>query len=361
MTRPPRLFLAALVLAASCTAPAHRDRAASPRLSAAGPLPGPALIAVPRPPQFVVISFDGAGSPDLWQSWRDVARANAAHFTFFLSAVYLLTRDARAEYHPPRHEAGASDIGVVPAPHGVDDHEYERALREQITTGMAEGHELASHFGGHFCGAKGVATWSTADWIQELDAVDHLLTRAGLDPSYAGVRTPCLEGQVPELATALRERHVRYDASATASVGDWPRRTAGVWRFPLAAMQLTGTHRHVLSMDYNLYVNQTDAHDVTGEDASRVQEQAYQAFVTYFENSYRGNRAPVSIGLHFTHWNDSAYIAAGSRFIHDECTRPEVRCTSYRELTDWLDTQSPAALASYAAGHFAPADTTTPG
>src|SRR5688500_1193762 len=43
-----------------------------------------------RPPQFVLVSFDGAGGVRLWPYWRFVARSVGAHFTFFASGVYLL-------------------------------------------------------------------------------------------------------------------------------------------------------------------------------------------------------------------------------------------------------------------------------
>jgi len=38
-----------------------------------------------RPPQFLVVSFDGSGGTQLWPYWRDVARRAHAHFTFFVS------------------------------------------------------------------------------------------------------------------------------------------------------------------------------------------------------------------------------------------------------------------------------------
>jgi len=37
-----------------------------------------------RPPQFVVVSFDGSGGERMWTYWRAVARRAHAHFTFFV-------------------------------------------------------------------------------------------------------------------------------------------------------------------------------------------------------------------------------------------------------------------------------------
>jgi len=95
-------------------------------------------------------------------------------------------------------------------------------------------------------------------------------------------------------------------------------------------------------MDYNLSVNQSRAKDVAPAKAPAVEAQAYATFVGYCERAYQSNRAPVSIGAHFTRWNSSAYLNALTRFADEVCRRPEVRCVSYRELTDWLDARSAA-------------------
>src|SRR5690348_16298798 len=38
-----------------------------------------------RPPQFVLVSFDGAGWDDMWEYWFDVAQKVPFRFTAFLS------------------------------------------------------------------------------------------------------------------------------------------------------------------------------------------------------------------------------------------------------------------------------------
>jgi hypothetical protein len=55
------------------------------------------------PPQFVVFSWDGALENDdhLFSRFREVAKANNAHMTFFLSGLYLLPDSKRTLYHPP--------------------------------------------------------------------------------------------------------------------------------------------------------------------------------------------------------------------------------------------------------------------
>ena len=37
-----------------------------------------------------------------------------------------------------------------------------------MTTAFEEGHEIGTHFLGHFCDAHGVGTWTAADWTSEL-------------------------------------------------------------------------------------------------------------------------------------------------------------------------------------------------
>src|SRR5437016_1218274 len=69
----------------------------------------------PKRTQFVVVSFDGSGGIRLWPYWRAVARRAHAHFTFFVSGVYLLDWAHSRLYRPPRHEPGRSDIGFAPS------------------------------------------------------------------------------------------------------------------------------------------------------------------------------------------------------------------------------------------------------
>src|SRR6266480_8139431 len=87
---------------------ASRHRVVRARPHPRKPTPSPK-----RPPQFVVVSFDGSGGVRLWPYWRAVARRAGARFTFFVSGVYLVPDTKRLRYRPPRHSPGSSDIGFA--------------------------------------------------------------------------------------------------------------------------------------------------------------------------------------------------------------------------------------------------------
>src|SRR5258708_17402703 len=138
------------------------------------PEPGPQ--AQPRP-QYVIVSFDGAGDAEHLDHWTAVGDRVGARFTFFLSGVYLLDGDRANLYQPPRHRAGVSDIGFAIAPPGTDVRRNIADLVRSLNAASVDGHEIASHFNGHFCGRGpgAVGGWGPADWSREIDAFDDLV------------------------------------------------------------------------------------------------------------------------------------------------------------------------------------------
>jgi hypothetical protein len=332
-------FVAALLIGCGARTPAHKPAATTVR--------HPAPARPWRPPQFVVVSFDGSGGTRLWPYWRSAARRSHAHFTFFVSGVYLLDRARSREYHPPRHSPGSSDIGFAP------DRSQVRGMRDEMSAAYRESHEIGTHFNGHFCPPYdgNVGEWSGADWEQELDEFFKLVfTSPKLLPfgpgEVVGGRTPCLEGNFRVLYPALAGRGFRYDASQTARLGTWPWRQRGLWSVPLIEIPFVGHTYDVVSMDYNFYANET------GVSAAAVERETFLTLRHAFLASYYGNRAPFPIGLHFETWNSWAYDHAVTRLLMGVCGLPEVRCSSYRELVDWLDAQSPRRLRRARAGRF---------
>jgi hypothetical protein len=287
-----------------------------------------------RPPQFVVVSFDGSGGSRLWRYWRAVGLRAHAHFTFFVSGVYLLDWSRRTLYRPPRHSPGRSDIGFA-----LEDEGGPRAMLRQMARAYLEGHEIGTHYNGHFCApyAGSVGEWNAADWSQELSEFDKLLfdtNRFDLPfgpGKVVGGRTPCLQGDLATLYPVLARRGFRYDASRQAPLGTWPSRVLGIWDVPLLEIPFVGHTFRVVSMDYNLLANQVQ------EAPTRVETETYLSLLHAFRTSYRGNRAPLSIGFHFETWDGWAYDHALTRLLTEVCRLPDVRCASYRELVDWLD------------------------
>src|SRR5438046_617963 len=103
------LALAAIVLLTGAVLDLRatpRARRTAPAVVHAGPKPERKRVPA-RPPQFVVVSFDGSGGERLWQYWRGVAREADAHFTFFVSGVYLLDWAHHDKYAPPEEPRGA--------------------------------------------------------------------------------------------------------------------------------------------------------------------------------------------------------------------------------------------------------------
>jgi hypothetical protein len=224
-------------------------------------------------------------------------------------------------------------------------------MRRQIALGYRDGNEVGTHYNGHFCGAGGVGTWTGADWSHELDQFDALFFGHGLKLPFrtseiVGGRTPCLEGNLDALYPVLAERGFRYDASRTAVLGSWPLKRLGIWSFPLLELPFIGHTFRVVSMDYNFMANQAN------ESHARIENETYRTLWNAFRASYLGNRAPLSLGNHFETWESWAYDHALSRFLLRACRLPEVRCSSFVELANWLDAQRPKRLARFRAGRF---------
>ncbi|WP_063770885.1 hypothetical protein [Streptacidiphilus neutrinimicus] len=307
-----------------------------------------------RPPQFVVFSWDGAGEDkkQLFSHFRAVAQEVKATMSFFLSGIYVLPEGKKDLYLPPGHKPGASDIGYL-----ADDH--VKATLEQVRLAWLEGHEIGTHFNGHFCSpTSGVGTWSPAQWRSELEQavgfVANWKTNTGyhdMDPlpfDYAreliGGRTPCLLGQNQLLPTAAAMGW-KYDASSPGGLQMWPSKKLGLWDFPLQSIPFPGHSFQVLSMDYNMLANQTGG-TPNGDPSMRPywQQQSYLSYMAGFNRAYTTNRAPFFVGNHFESWNGGIYMKSVERALRDIAAHPDVRLVSFRQLVQWLEAQDPVVL-----------------
>lgn len=310
-----------------------------------------------RPPQFVVVSFDGVGWHTMWQHWMAVARRVPFRFTGFLSGTYLLSDQTRDDYHPPYYPPGTSEIGWG-SPSDV------RVEVADLNRAAAAGMEIGTHFNGHFCASAGLPsggdTWSTRDWDIELDQFFHLLRDYRSDNSLprsvhldvtrgdiAGDRTPCLEGHPSQLYPALVSHGFRYDASFTRPALTWPTRDrhSGLWQLGMTTFPLHGTDHPVTTMDYNYFFTQRGGVDGTVAQARADQRQVLATYDDLYRRSLHGNRAPVILGNHFNDWNHDAYRNALTSFVLHTCGRAHTECVPFRDLVAWLDVQRPSTLA----------------
>jgi hypothetical protein len=308
-----------------------------------------------KPPQFVVFSWDGAGedSQKLFSHFREVGKKYHANMTYFLSGVYMLPKDRRELYDPPKHNAGSSDIGF-------NDTEGIRNTITQVRGAWEDGDEIGTHFNGHFCGPEGgVGTWSVDQWKSEISQAKSFVKKwktndPGLaeenplpfdyDKELIGGRTPCLEGR-KNMVAAARTMGFRYDSSG---VNDqvWPKKKDGIWDLSMQLVPVPGREFETLSMDYNFMFNQSGT--TTQGDPGMHEHwgnQMRDGLLKAFDRSYDGNRAPLIIGNHFESWNGGTYMRAVEDTIATVCTKEGVRCVSFRQLADWLDAQDPATLA----------------
>jgi hypothetical protein len=305
------------------------------------------------PPQFVVFSWDGVGEDNqhLFSHFRKVAQESNASMTLFLSGIYVLPGSQRALYQGPHKAVGQTDISFLDA-------NEVRDTIEQLGLAWKDGHEVGTHFNGHFCGPSGGGSWTAADWVKETEQAVRFVqtwkTTTGISDLPAlpfdykkeliGGRAPCLEGQ-KALLEAAPQMGFRYDSSSPGGRQTWPAKVNGIWDFPLQSLPFPGHKFEVLSMDYNVMMNQSKT--VKGDPANfpAWEQQAYQTFMGGFERAYNGNRAPLIIGNHFESWNGGIYMRAVEKTMRSVCTKEGVRCVSFRQLADWMDAQDPAVLA----------------
>lgn len=295
-----------------------------------------------EPTQYVIVSFDGAHDLAQWRRSRELAQRTGATFTYFLSCVFLLSRDTRQTYQAPGKAPGRSNVGFA-----ASKGEVTERLAE-IWQAREEGHEIASHGCGHFDGKD----WSKVDWNKEFEAFSTILRDAytinaidGEPEGWKAFASGAIHGfRAPYLSTnkalfaALAEHRFAYDASGVSRGPADPTDNGGLTHFALPQIPEGPSERKVLAMDYNLYVRHSGATEKPDTDAI-FENRTYRAFLKAFDAEYTGKRKPLQLGFHFTLMNDGAYWRALERFAEDVCKRPGVACVSY---LDYLKQSTPS-------------------
>lgn len=347
--------------------------------------------AADRPPQFVMLAFDNCQEN---QSWKQVSQfldqmdsiqQDSVRFTFFLSGVGLLTDNAKKYYVDPLGRAGKSNINF-----GGDDMTVIERVKwiNKLYTG---GNEIASHAVGHFSGAG----WSVDQWRHEFDQYEDIFNNFPAMNGFTGdkaaqaklvfsidklvgFRAPYLEGGA-KLNQVLMEHGYTYDTSNTDQGWEpstWPKKfggtvgSRGLWNFGLSFMTMpltniteeqrrwgasrTRSSVKLPAMDYNFCFKQTGGCD--GDPyASQAENDALemlQGYLKQFTANYNGNRAPIHIGHHFEQYRGGSYNRSLMRFAKAVCTLPEVRCTTYSQLADYLERAGSGARSEFQAGSF---------
>lgn len=310
-----------------------------------------------KPPQFVVLSFDGGveTKSGIMKHYMDLAARNDGRFSFFISGVYLLPDNKmKMNYKPPRKPQGTSDISFGdPSLIGVRINALADAYRA--------GNEIGTHFNGHFCGPSGVQSWDKDDWTSEINQFNNILNNwrafnpqaadAGPLPFDAtvvkGGRTPCLEGQRSAMYAAFKDAGYLYDTSNSGTLR-WPQKTKnGLWDIPLQAIKIPGlSYNGVLSMDYNFLANQNNGNTKAPQaKCDQIEQQSLAAYKKALKDVYNGNRAPLILGNHMNDWVCNAYTKALTQFV-DETHKeyPDVRFISNLDLVTWLQEQDPEVV-----------------
>ena len=339
-----------------------------------------------RPPQFILISFDGSYTNAMWEATRNVALSTNARVTHFISGVDFLTggRDLQGSkwtyslYTPPRYKGGPTSLIGFGGDYG-----QLRERIKQVYLSYQSGMEISSHANGHFDGSA----WSEEEWTYEFDLFHKFILEVfrinRLDENKVGVseqawqqamsrqlfgfRAPFLgrgEGLWKTLARKKwmilgeeRDFAYSYDASDVArNWASWPSKSPyGFWYFRMATIPVDELGKRILSMDYNFYLAHSD-HPNNPQDkpekAIEFEEQMYRAYLKWFLSNYYGNRAPINIGHHFSTWNKGAYWRALQRFMETVCSEVEVACVTGTELVQYLEGLSAKTLAQYQKGDF---------
>ncbi len=342
---------------------------------------------VERPPQFVLLAFDGSKDTKFWSESVEFAdtikttsdypekNQNLLRFTYFINPTYYTDINKKYNYKTPG--LGGKSVSCI----GWSDSKEIIPLRvDRTNAAFVKGHEIGSHANSH-CDQSGKDkdnpmfghAWSEEDWTSEFEQFNKLLfgvyslNELGSPTKYlptglafsqtdiVGFRAPLLE-TTDGLWPTLAKFQFRYDTSKTASSTYWPQKQLwGGWNFPLATIKIAGTNRTTLSMDYNwLYFHSGGASkpNLTPKEREAFKQQMVDSYKYYFKINYYGGRGPVNIGHHFSQWNDGAYWQALKEFAAFVCNQKEVRCVTYSEYASWLDKVDDQTLNQYRAGQF---------
>lgn len=300
-------------------------------------------------PQFVLLSFDGSKSVEMWKDTLSFAdnmkkEGSPVYFTYFINSSYLLAPENSNRYVAPNGEIGKSAIGFAENLHFVD-----KRINE-INKAIDSGHEIASHAVGHWSGD----VWTEDEWRKELISFSDFLfnfkennPQKNFGESLRLVKSKMRGFRAPELSInknmykALREEGYNYDSSEINIYDTWPYKDENmIWHIPISTIYLKGLNKNIIAVDYSIWVHQTDAENilVKGTDAwNSALNDIVLGYMNHFNKNYNGNRAPMVIDNHFSLWNDGLYWEAMKEFAMKVCGKIDVHCSTFSDLVRYME------------------------
>ena len=279
--------------------------------------------------------------------------------TFFLSGLYLLPESKKRLYDPPNNPRGASDIGYL-----TDEH--VKATLTNVRRAWLEGHEIGTHFNGHFCGGPGtVGNWTPAA-VAQRDRPGQVL-RQGVADQH---RLDRPARRCPSTTTRNSSAAVRPACSARTTCCPPPASSAGATTPPRPAAARSGRTKQQGIWDLPAAADTVPRPQLRGpvdglqhagqpvpSRPPRHPPTTTRAGVssppapTSRDSSGRTRRTArpsssattSSSGTAASTWTPSRRPSSTSRAEKEKGA--DVRLVSFRQFVDWLDVQKPEVLA----------------
>jgi peptidoglycan/xylan/chitin deacetylase (PgdA/CDA1 family) len=315
----------------------------------------------PKDTQFVLLQFDGSYSLEMWKktlafSEKMKLQKKPVRFTYFISGVYFVPKALKNVYDLDGYRTGHSDIGWGD---DIDDITKRFAF---VNDAYKLGHEIGSHANGHFNGSN----WTQKQWEQEFEYFNNFIfledknfqkelknKKAGVifpKSEITGFRAPLL-GHNNAMFKALKNYGFTYETNKVfmqnrmVEKGD-KNHNGDIWNFPLYGVNIAG--RNTIAMDYNLYYLQTKAKSILKfgtQDWKKAHDNVLKGYLNYFYNHYNNSenledvkfKAPVTIGHHFSLWNDALYWVVMKDFAKEVCGKEKVVCGTGQEYEAFLE------------------------
>ncbi len=316
----------------------------------------------PKDTQFVLLQFDGSYSLEMWKKTLDFSKKlllenKPVRFTYFMSGVYFVPEALKNVYDLDGYRTGHSDIGW-----GDDIDDVAKRI-SYVNLAYTFGHEIGSHANGHFDGSN----WTRKQWEQEFDYfnrflfprfdkihpqldkfhkdLENLNARFIFDESsIIGFRAPLL-GHNNAMYEALKNYGFTYETNKVFMQNRLVEKQNNIWNFPLYGVNVGG--KNTIAMDYNLYYLQSKAKSTLKfgtPEWKAAHRDALTGYLNYFyahynrnKNNELGLKAPVTIGHHFSLWNDGLYWSVMKDFAKEVCGKEKVVCGTGQEYEAFLE------------------------